>query len=78
MSDQPATPQHPTASALIVDTRWEITGRDATGSFVVSMRGTLLFRVDQAKGLIYAYDRKGRCEVAIPVRELLPANFVVQ
>ena len=74
MSDTPA----PQSTGRIIDTRWEITGRDATGLFVASFRGTLLFRVDRESGVIYAWDRKGSCEVAIPVRELLPVNFVVQ
>ena len=77
MSDATVATPQPAATARSVDTRWELCERNATGTFVASTRGTLLFRIDRERGVIYAWDRKGGCEVAVLMRELLPAQLGV-
>lgn len=55
---------------------WELKQRESTGLFVTSHAGTLLFRFDQAKGIIYAWDKKAGKEVEISVADLLISNSV--
>ena len=56
---------------------WMLRNRDGTGQFIVSDYDTLLCRVHTASGLIYLWDKKQNREVAVQIRELFSALFVV-
>ena len=58
---QPAPLPSATASG------WRLQERPGTGLFVVSEAGTLLFRIEPDKGLIYSFDKKVGREVPVPV-----------
>ena len=48
-------------------TAWRIEARTGSGHYIVSERGAILFRFDRESGLIFAWDKQGRCEVLINV-----------
>ena len=76
MTTQPLT-QPRTFTPYTPPKGWAIRHRDGTGQFVVSDFDTLLCRVHAASGLIYLWDKKQNCEVAVQIRELFSALFVV-
>lgn len=65
----------PPASAPAVTRPWAMSVRPGTGTFIVSPAGTLLGRIDQASGTIYLFDKKTHGEVAIALKDLLPAQI---
>lgn len=56
---------------------WSFSVRPGTGTFIVSPAGTLLGRIDQASGTVYLFDKKTHGEVAVLIRDLLPANIAL-
>jgi len=58
-------------------TPWRLEHRDETGLFVVSSRGTLLFRIDLSNNTIYPFDKKGRCEVPVRLEDLITGQIRV-
>ena len=59
------------AAAPGAESPWILRRRPDTGLFVVSRQhGTLLFRVDLERGMIYPWDKKAGREVPIPLAAL--------
>jgi len=56
---------------------WRIGQRDGTGLFLMSLRDTLLCRIDQASGLMYFWDKKAGVEIPVDVRLLFPGKIGV-
>jgi len=67
----------PPATAAPAARPWAMTLRPGTGTFIMSHAGTLLGRIDQASGTIYLFDKKTKSEVAVLIRDLLPAQIAL-
>lgn len=67
----------PTASANATATAsgWRIQERPGSGLFVVSEAGTILFRIEPDKGLIYPWCKKLGREVPVALARLPMAAF---
>ena len=68
---------HPPATAAPVVRPWVLRPRPGTGTFIVSPADTLLARIDQAAGTLYLFDKKTKTEVAVCIRDLLPAQIAL-
>ena len=61
---------HRPPATRLYSAEWQFLKREGTGLFVASFHGTPLFRVDTARGIIYAWDKRLRCEIAVPISAL--------
>lgn len=68
---QPHTSPTARASAPANPGSWAVQGRTGTGLFVVSKPDSvILFRIDTANYMIYAWDKRNHSEIAIDIRVL--------
>ena len=51
--------------------QWMLTRRTGSGQFVMSDCGALLFRIDTASGIIFAWDKKAGREIPIRLIDLM-------
>ena len=63
--------EYHTSAQPIPRQQWMLTRRTGSGQFVMSDCGALLFRIDTASGIIFAWDKKAGREIPIRLIDLL-------
>ena len=63
--------EYHTSAQPIPRQQWMLTRRTGSGQFVMSDCGALLFRIDTAGGVIFAWDKKAGREIPIRLIDLI-------
>jgi len=63
--------EYHTSAQPIRRQQWMLTRRTGSGQFVMSDCGALLFRIDTASGVIFAWDKKAGREIPIRLVDLV-------
>lgn len=60
-----------TNTAAVGNGHWRLMYREGTGLFIVSQAGTLLFRIEPKKGMLFLWDRKVGKEISVKLNDLM-------